>query len=220
MFNDHLYRRCCWWFRSILTVPLLLGSILITIGCGDSEIEEHHVPKGVERIARPSPVDRNPVTDPGQNDPSGDVRPVTDLEPWDVPDRWRRVPGQRPMRVATFEIPLEHETVEVAVTRFPGDVGGVLANVNRWRGQMGLPAIGEGDLPAVVTRFASSGFDGYAIRVRGQTQHMLAAGVYEASKDRTWFVRVTTRPELADQVEGEVFGFARSIAGLATQELP
>ncbi|MDB4793740.1 hypothetical protein OAG63_01775 [Methylacidiphilales bacterium] len=33
------------------------------------------------------------------------------------------------------------------VAEFDGEGGGLLANVNRWRGQLGLAAIGENDLP-------------------------------------------------------------------------
>jgi hypothetical protein len=37
---------------------------------------------------------------------------------------------------------------EVAVTVFPGNVGGLTANVNRWRGQIGLPPAGAADILA------------------------------------------------------------------------
>lgn len=37
---------------------------------------------------------------------------------------------------------------EVAVTVFPGNVGGLTANVNRWRGQIGLPPASEADILA------------------------------------------------------------------------
>ena len=219
MCGNHPYEWYGWLSRTGLVLPVMLGPILVTIGCDDSEIQEYHVPKGVERITTTAPVDHDPLVPNKKDDSSEAARSGTSIESWKIPDGWKRVPQQRPMRVATFEILLENKTVEVAVTRFAGDVGGTLANVNRWRSQMGLSVIGEDDLPTVLTRFASSGFDGYAIRVRGQTQHMLAAGIHEASMNRTWFIRATTQPETADQVEDEIFGFARSIAGLTTREL-
>lgn len=40
--------------------------------------------------------------------------------------------------------------LEMSVVKLPGDGGGALANVNRWRGQMGLPKIGQEALEAHV----------------------------------------------------------------------
>ena len=47
-----------------------------------------------------------------------------------------------PPRVAGFDLGSGARAGEVAVTRFPGQVGGAVANVNRWRRQVGLPASG------------------------------------------------------------------------------
>ena len=45
-----------------------------------------------------------------------------------------------------------NEGVEVTVSAFEGAVGGLLSNVNRWRGQVGLPPLTEPDLPAATSR--------------------------------------------------------------------
>ena len=117
------------------------------------------------------------------------------------------------MRLATFVATVEDRPVQIAVTRFDGEVGGVLANVNRWRGQMGLPEIGEGDLDAALTRLGPPEWAGYTLRVAGDVQHMLAAGVYEAAQDRTWFARATGSPADLDAIEPDFQAFVRSIGG-------
>lgn len=119
------------------------------------------------------------------------------------------------MRLATYIAPDPAGSIEVAVSRFGGRVGGDLANVNRWRGQMGLPAIDEAQMEATLTRFSASGFDGYEIRIEGTSGVMLAAGVYDEAIAQMWFVRATV-PDgaVADRIEGELFSMARSIAGL------
>ena len=122
------------------------------------------------------------------------------------------------MRLATFEIPDEAGPIEVAVTQFPGRVGGELANINRWRGQMGLPAAAEAELEDLVDRFEAPGYAAYIARIAGAEAHMLAVGVYEAAADRTWFVRATAPAGAIDRVEPEMTAFARSIAGLAAEE--
>jgi len=55
--------------------------------------------------------------------------------------------GDKPMRLATFSVP---GGAECSVSAFPGDVGGLVPNVNRWRQQMGaapLTADEVADLP-------------------------------------------------------------------------
>jgi hypothetical protein len=73
-----------------------------------------------------------------------------ELTPWILPEGWKEVPGLRE-RYATIEIASEQEPLTLTVTRltkspdFETDAY-LLANVNRWRGEVGLPSIDAGDL--------------------------------------------------------------------------
>lgn len=121
------------------------------------------------------------------------------------------------MRLATFIVPTEAGDQEVAVTRFPGQVGGVLANINRWRGQMGLQPITEPQLAGFVDQFTletpKGSFDGYQTRVESEQGVMIAVGLFQESINQTWFVRSTLpNPEIADQLQDQIIEFARSIA--------
>ncbi|UPT75434.1 MAG: hypothetical protein M0D55_07035 [Elusimicrobiota bacterium] len=55
-----------------------------------------------------------------------------------MPSGWKEVAGNG-IRLATFTPPGGLKT-EATVVALPGASGGELANVNRWRGQIGLPA--------------------------------------------------------------------------------
>ena len=58
-----------------------------------------------------------------------------------------RTPRRPPGHYATLRIEAKNRpSVDLIVTKFPGDVGGVLANVNRWRKQIGLQPIGDDEL--------------------------------------------------------------------------
>lgn len=205
------------------TWPLAAAAILAgaAMGCRDAEVSAYNVPKGVEPTP-PSPTVADPAPATPQTPPTTGASSTPDLAAAGpdllatvtLPAGWERVPGERPMRVATYTAPDPQGPAEVAVTQFPGRVGGELANINRWRGQMGLPPVDEADLESTIQRFAADGFDGYLTRVRGSAQHMLAAGVYQASADRTWFIRATVSPDTADRLEPVLFGFARAMAGL------
>ena len=52
-------------------------------------------------------------------------------------------------RIASFQIELEgFDPGDFSITRFPGDAGGVFANENRWRQQIGLPSWSESQVNA------------------------------------------------------------------------
>lgn len=70
---------------------------------------------------------------------------------WRVPEGWQKAaPGQ--MQVAKFVVEGgDAKKSEVTVSIFPNDTGGTLANVNRWRKQIGLEPIDESALKTVVT---------------------------------------------------------------------
>lgn len=67
---------------------------------------------------------------------------------WTTPPGWRREAGNQ-MRYATLRPEVTEHPVELTVTDLPGDAANVLANVNRWRGQLSLPPVTEADLPTV-----------------------------------------------------------------------
>jgi len=69
---------------------------------------------------------------------------------WKLPEGWQQVADAKannPGHYATLRIESKDKpSLEMTVTKFPGTVGGLLANVNRWRGQVGLSPIEENEL--------------------------------------------------------------------------
>lgn len=192
--------------RAQTRTPAASAAIVLVIasGCDEAAIREERLPKGVESTHTAiESADASPsaAADDNQQDPAA----------WTVPAGWTLDPEPRPMRVATFSVRVNESPVEVAVTRFEGDVGGILANVNRWRGQMGLPHVDEGGLEATISRFGSTDWPGYSLRIAGTDQHMLAAGVFERAANRTWFARVTATPAEIDLLEHDFEAFVHSI---------
>ena len=61
---------------------------------------------------------------------------------WDIPEGWTTL-GKKPMREVTFVAGTE---ARCWITILGGDGGGTLANVNRWRNEMGQPPLNEADL--------------------------------------------------------------------------
>lgn len=133
-------------FLSATSVALLLlGS-----GCSRETVTTYRVPKESAPAAT-TPASGMAAMDAASADAAMRSTPVaTATGPrldWSAPAHWQSG-AERPMRVATLVVPGRDGSTdgEVAVTAFPGDVGGNLANVNRWRQQLGLPPISQNEL--------------------------------------------------------------------------
>lgn len=129
---------------------------------------------------------------------------------WTVPARWQPKPAGS-MRKATFEIAgANGATAELAVTAFPGDVGGELANVNRWRGQLSLPPIAAGELTGAVQRLTVHGLPVAIVDVTGGAQQLLGAMVpYGGS---TWFFKLTGPADLVAAEKPAFLAFVQSLS--------
>ena len=88
---------------------------------------------------------------------------------WKAPEGWKEVKSNKADRVATFEVGPPEHPLEVAVTAFPkvGQMGSVLANVNRWRGQLGLPEIAEDELPKTTRQLKLDGAEATVVDLAG-----------------------------------------------------
>src|SRR5205823_2996632 len=95
------------------------------------------------------------------------------------------------MRAATFTPPQDAGKSEVTVVALPGDVGGELANVNRWRGQIALPPLSEAQLASARTtvRSRAGGAALYDFTGGGQVKTRIAAAWIKVS-GTTWFFKL------------------------------
>jgi hypothetical protein len=109
---------------------------------------------------------------------------------WTAPAGWKEVAGNG-MRVATLTPPKTAGKAEATVVALPGDVGGELANVNRWRGQLALPPVGEADLPAARAAVKSKlgSLFVYDFTGTGANKTRLVAGMIQVS-GTMWFFKL------------------------------
>jgi len=91
---------------------------------------------------------------------------------FDLPAGWRRAPDEQG-RAASFYVGAGEE-LECTLTTFPGEAGGVLANVNRWRGQLGEPPIAASDL-ASLTKVSMLGREAVLVECSNPTTQLLGA---------------------------------------------
>lgn len=107
---------------------------------------------------------------------------------WRAPSSWTAGPA-RAMRKGTYLFSGTAGQAELSITAFPGDVGGLAANINRWRGQIGLPALDEGSLRAQSISKNVGGYDSHIVWLQGDTTSIMGAIVPRAQD--TWFFKAT-----------------------------
>jgi hypothetical protein len=133
---------------------------------------------------------------------------------WTAPARWQEKPATA-MRKATFVITgANGASAELAVTAFPGDVGGDLANLNRWRGQLSLPPVSEKEFAGAVTRLAVNDLPVTLVDLTGGTAdnpvRLLGAMVPHAGS--TWFFKLTGPPVLVAEEKPAFLNFVQSLS--------
>lgn len=102
---------------------------------------------------------------------------------WTLPDGWTRMPGGG-MRFATIEIATAAQPLELSVITLPkpeeSDVAAdaVLSNVNRWRGQMGLPALKRDELAKETKPMNVGGETATIVSLRGKLKGGMSAAPF------------------------------------------
>lgn len=109
------------------------------------------VPTGEMPAGHPPTGDLPPGHPPMGMGPSAPApsSPAPSRFQWKAPEGWVRQPP-KPMREVTFK-PAGATTTECYIAVLGGMGGGLAANVNRWRQQMGQPALDEAGIAALPT---------------------------------------------------------------------
>jgi len=229
-------------FNKRASLPPVLISLLFLLvaGCHRDEVKTYRVAKDQEQpppqSAPARPTDSpNPALPPGHPDISSasaapGLAASVSAQPqltWQTPEGWTEVPPGE-MRVASFKIQGQNgKQADVSVIPLPGLPGSDEANVNRWRGQVGLsPAspdelkksaenVEAGGQPAQLYDIAGQNPDnGEAARILGVIQHRTGA---------VWFFKMTGDADLAEQQKPAFVAFLKSVKFTIVQaqtELP
>ena len=133
-----------------MRLPTLLAAAALLAACRPApkvttyEVKAEPAPAKEAVAAAPAPRPAMQATPAMQAEAAQAGQPT-----WaELPAGWSVGPANA-MRKGSWTLTGPNGTkAEVAVTVFPGNVGGLTANVNRWRGQIGLPPASEADILA------------------------------------------------------------------------
>lgn len=182
---------------SLLKASLLAGATLVgglNLGCRPDQVSHYRVPK---EGAAPHPDHPGHAEEsmaqaaPGADLPKPPAPTGQGSLKWSLPKGWTELPGGG-MRYATFQTPVAGK-LEATVVVLPGPAGGELANVNRWRGQIGLPPFDEAALAKsrTVLKTKAGALNVYDFTSDGQTKSRMVAGYITTPDGNTWFLKMT-----------------------------
>jgi hypothetical protein len=187
---------------------LLLSCLLLLTARGEAEeVNQQRGPKAPSApSAETSAMDRGGVTAP----PSSAPRTYT----WQAPAGWTEVESTSRMRLVSFSVPHGDEVGDLSVIKLGGGAGGMLANLNRWRGQLGLEPIGPEAPEAAgqVIQAPAGTFTWWSIvNDEADPSVGMLVGMLE-TPDHVTFVKLTGSGELIAAREREFLEFLASFA--------
>ena len=126
---------------------------------------------------------------------------------WQVPAGWQEVAAGQ-FLVAKFLVTgPDNAKANINISASPGDGGGLLGNVNRWRGQLRLGPLTETDINKLVSQVDTAGgkamfIDMTGTDANGQKARLLGAIAPESNQ--TWFYKLMGNEQVVER-ENDAF---------------
>ena len=187
-----------------MTAALAAG-ILLFSGCGKEE-PAYYETESVQPAPATQEVPAQMPSMPATQAPAPGNLAFT----FSLPEGWSEKPPTS-MVIMAFQAGNPPEQVaDVSVSAFPGDVGGQLANLNRWRRQVGLGPVAPEAADGFITELEVSGIASWQVDLTGPdgmgpdgtAARMMVTAV--PHNGQTWFFKMMG-PQAA--VEGQKAGY-------------
>lgn len=126
---------------------------------------------------------------------------------WSLPTGWKQIPGSQ-MRVATLVPPEGKGKAELSIVQLSGEAGGDLANINRWRGQLGLEPVSSlaGQTDTVGTAAGKT----LVVDLKGEGGQSMMAAILKDG-DASWFFKMAGPSAVVAGLKGDFRTFLRSL---------
>jgi hypothetical protein len=184
----------------------LIALIALPAGCKDeADVRRYRTPKEAINTAE-LPEQLMPDREPGTSvsTAEGPARPT-----WTAPPDWQEAPGG-PMVAAAYVINADDEQARVTVVPLSGSAGGVVANVQRWARQLGLPPLDEDAVMQRLEPIVIDGREGWLVELTngdqtdGADDGMSTMAAMVMQDEMSWFFKMTG-PRDVVRAQGEPF---------------
>ena len=170
------------------------------VSCNNDKIEVYKIPKEGINVAM-------------QSGSAGLVPPAGRPAQWTKPEGWNEQPLSE-MRLGSFKVDGPNAaSADVSVIAFPGEAGGLISNINRWRGQLQLAPLDEEQLPQLIQRTEVDNVPTYLVdfqTAENAPKPSRILGAVLQTADRAWFVKMTGPPELIESQRQKFLDFVKS----------
>lgn len=183
---------------------LVLFTVLWVSGCRDKQITAYRAPKDPAPAALPPamastnagalPEGHPPIDGASSNQPAPGSMANTAVPTaggsglaWTAPAAWTLKPNGA-MRKGSYALKGAGAEADLSITAFPGATGGLEANLNRWRGQVGLPPQSPAEITAAVEKFSANGLDFVLVDYAGNGNRLVGAIVPYGGN--SWFFKL------------------------------
>lgn len=117
---------------------------------------------------------------------------------WDVPEAWKAVAAPRMVHSKWTAASDSGATADVTVSVFPGEAGGLLPNLNRWRSQVGLQPAPDAELNPLVGNLEIPGGQGTLVDFQGQSPESgdttRLVGAVVKKDGNSWYYKMLGNP--------------------------
>jgi hypothetical protein len=117
------------------------------------------------------------------------------------------------MQIGRLTVSAADGKLEVTVAAFPGSVGGNVANVNRWRRQIGLGELSEADATRALTPLDVPGAKAMLVEMSNERdgRKTRVIGVIWPRGGQTWFFKLTGDDAVAEREKAAFVRFVQSV---------
>ena len=184
--------------RPGLWMLLTVGMVTLLASCKNDKIEVYRIPKEGISVAM-------------QSGSAGLVPPAPSTPAqWTKPEGWSEQPLSE-MRLGSFKAEGPNAaSADISVIAFPGEAGGLLSNINRWRGQLQLPPLDENQLSQSVQRTEVSNVPTYLVdfqTAENAAKPSRILGAVLQTADRAWFVKMSWSARIHPRTAPKVYRF-------------
>ncbi|NBQ57166.1 MAG: hypothetical protein EBU32_01980 [Opitutaceae bacterium] len=193
-------------------LPLAAMILLGLTSCRDSKITTYRVPKEKNPAMPAAPA--SAANAPGAT--MANTAVTTANGPgltWTAPAQWTAKPISA-MRKGSYAITDDSgATADLSITAFPGDVGGDLANVNRWRGQIQLAPLAAAELASATNHLDVNGLHLTTVDFTGgsSTTPQRVLGAIIPVGNATWFFKLSGPAALVGREQAAFATFLQTI---------
>ena len=146
------------------------------------------------------------------------MAPVAGASPgetrWQAPEGWQQLPATQ-FLLDRYQVPGDGEAnAQVTVSMLGGAAGGLLPNVNRWRGQLNLAPVDEAGMNALLSEVPAGSLKATLVTLEGTDLQTSAPGkmltVVVSLPAETWFFKMTGPVAVVDAKTAEFLAFVNA----------